>query len=251
MIEFDVARYGPAIAPLLQVAPLNELGPGKPTASLREKLHALSIDSAFAPHKVADRTMAQACVAGLWLRFDFLDESHAISQEIKTATGSFWHGIMHRREPDYDNAKYWFHRVPNHPVFGPLCAAARVAASLRDANASFGRAHESRAVSPKLPASLGETRPPNADRAAEFLATQTEWDPFRFVDLVAAVRAENPPANNSVAKSSAANGNCCLIFAAAARSVRTTNLSIGGWQSASASRPGLKQPMPAQAPPSK
>ena len=138
MIEFDVARYGPAIAPLLQVAPLNELGPGKPTASLREKLHALSIESAFAPHKVADRTMAQACLAGLWLRFDFLDESHAISQEIKTATGSFWHGIMHRREPDYDNAKYWFHRVPNHPVLCALCAAAKnVAASLRDANASL------------------------------------------------------------------------------------------------------------------
>ena len=177
MIEFDAARYGPAMAALLEAAPLNELGPGKPVTSLREKLQALSIETAFAPHKVVDRTMAHACLAGLWLRFDFLDQSHAISQEIKTATGSFWHGILHRREPDYDNAKYWFHRVPDHPVYAPLCAAAKVAASLRDANASL-RPGES---------SIGETRPPNADHAADFLTTQTEWDPFRFVDLVAAV----------------------------------------------------------------
>ena len=194
MIEFDVARYGPAMATLLEAAPLNELGPGKPVTSLCEKLQAFSIESAFAPHKVVDRTMAQACLAGLWLRFDFLDQSHEISQEIKTATGSFWHGILHRREPDYDNAKYWFHRVPDHPVYAPLCAAAKVAASLRDANAilrpgeeSLEETHGSRTVSPKSPASLGETRLLNADRAADFLTTQTEWDPFRFVDLVAAM----------------------------------------------------------------
>jgi hypothetical protein len=194
MIEFDAARYGPAMASLLEAAPLNELGPGKPVTSLREKLQALSIETAFAPHKVVDRKMAQACLAGLWLRFDFLDQSHSISQEIKTATGSFWHGIMHRREPDYDNAKYWFHRAPEHPVYAPLCAAAKVAASLRDANASLrpgessiGETQQSRAVSEKLSASLGETRLLNADRAADFLTTQNDWDPFRFVDLVAAV----------------------------------------------------------------
>ena len=115
-----VDEYGPTIASLLSKAPLNELGPGTQNVPARTQLKALSPQAMFAPHAVVDRTMAKACLAGLWLRFDFLDESHSISQEIKNATGSFWHGILHRREPDYDNAKYWFHRVGEHPVFAPL-----------------------------------------------------------------------------------------------------------------------------------
>src|SRR5207245_11135 len=58
-----------------------------------------------------------ACVrSGLYLRFNFLDESHTISQGIHTVEGSYWHAIMHRREPDYSNAKHWFRKVGQHPV---------------------------------------------------------------------------------------------------------------------------------------
>jgi hypothetical protein len=60
--------------------------------------------------------MAQACLAGLWLRFDFLDASHTISQEIETPTGSAWHAIMHRREGDFGNSIYWWRRVGKHPA---------------------------------------------------------------------------------------------------------------------------------------
>lgn len=54
--------------------------------------------------------------AGLWLYVDELDHSHRISQGIEDATGSFWHGIMHRREGDFGNSHYWFHRVGKHPA---------------------------------------------------------------------------------------------------------------------------------------
>ena len=54
--------------------------------------------------------------SGLWLLSGDLDRSHSISQSIDNSTGSFWHGIMHRREGDYGNAKYWFRRAGNHPA---------------------------------------------------------------------------------------------------------------------------------------
>jgi len=68
--------------------------------------------------------MAQCCLAGLWLRHGFYDESHVISQDIETPTGGFWHAIVHRREPDYGNARYWFRRVGSHPIFPDLNNAA-------------------------------------------------------------------------------------------------------------------------------
>ena len=57
-----------------------------------------------------------AVLAGLWLYIDDLDRSHAISQTLHDATGAFWHGIMHRREGDFSNSHYWFHKADGHPV---------------------------------------------------------------------------------------------------------------------------------------
>ena len=54
--------------------------------------------------------------AGLWLYVDELDRSHSISQQIPTPTGSYWHAIMHRREGDFSNAKYWYRKAGNHPA---------------------------------------------------------------------------------------------------------------------------------------
>ena len=66
----------------------------------------------------------EAMMAGLWLWHDSLGESHAISQNLHGAAGSFWHAIMHRREGDFSNAKYWYARCADHPVLPSLGAKA-------------------------------------------------------------------------------------------------------------------------------
>jgi hypothetical protein len=105
MTTFDPTTYSPVIAELLRDPWVPPLDAGEPNLDLLSRLGALTSDDAFAPHRVRDRGMADACRAGLFLYFNFLDESHAISQELHTSTGSYWHALMHRREPDFDNPK--------------------------------------------------------------------------------------------------------------------------------------------------
>jgi hypothetical protein len=153
-MPLDVNQFSPAVAQLLAAAPACPLGPGTPARERRGELAELSPSEFVAPGPLTDKQAARAALAGLWLRFNFLDESHTISQDLASSTGSYWHGIMHRREPDYGNSKYWFHRVGTHPVFEPLCAEARRLA--------------------------GEHGP---EQKTRFLVEQANWDPFAFVDL--------------------------------------------------------------------
>jgi hypothetical protein len=123
---FNPEAYGPLFAPLLAIDRRRALDAGRPEGTAAT-LKTLSVGTAFA-HVVAAADMAACCVAGVWLLHDCLDESHTISQGIDTPSGSFWHGIMHRREGDFSNAKYWFRHVGQHPVFDALGERANVAA---------------------------------------------------------------------------------------------------------------------------
>ena len=58
-----------------------------------------------------------AAASALWLYADELDRSHTLSQSLHTATGSFLHGIMHRREGDFGNSLYWMGQTGSHPVW--------------------------------------------------------------------------------------------------------------------------------------
>jgi hypothetical protein len=122
--EFQPADYGPVLAPLLGGRRDRALDEGTKEAASRADLDRATLDVAFAHASVVDRDMARCCLAGLWLVHDFLDRSHAMSQEIETPSGSFWHGVMHRREGDYSNAKYWFRRAGRHAALEPLGARA-------------------------------------------------------------------------------------------------------------------------------
>lgn len=162
MTPFDPSVYPPVIAELLRDAWVPPLNAGAANHEARTRLEALASTHVFEPRRVRDAGMADACRAGLWLYHNFLEESHQISQELSTPTGSYWHAMMHRREPDFENAKYWFRRVGQHPVYEALC---------RDA------------------AELALDAPP----VATFLRTQSAWEPFAFVDLCAAVLVGRAP----------------------------------------------------------
>jgi hypothetical protein len=120
MSSFTPSSYGSVFSSLVSGDRCRALDAGKPDRALRGQLEAATLEAAFAHAKIADRDMAQCCLAGVWLLHDFLDESHRISQDVETTSGSFWHGMMHRREGDFSNAKYWFRRVGAHEVLEEL-----------------------------------------------------------------------------------------------------------------------------------
>jgi len=120
-----IEKYGSLFASLIKPDKLNEIGAGRPDPAMVYKLSFISLNQYFDHTTIHDERAAKACLAGLYLHYDLLEEAHRISQSIETASGSFWHGIMHRREGDYWNSKYWFRQVGDHPVFVPLNNLAR------------------------------------------------------------------------------------------------------------------------------
>jgi hypothetical protein len=104
--------------------------PGREWGWLRDRIERLDLQTLLS--RIRSEDDATAFRAGLLQMNDFLDASHEHSQSIegegRNRAGDYWHAVMHRREPDYSNAKYWFRRVGSHPIFVEL--ASRAAALL-------------------------------------------------------------------------------------------------------------------------
>ena len=111
------------LSPLLATSEAPELGPGPrqgvvPLAKLDEQFEKIVPASSTAPLR---RQLLKAIV---YVWHDHLDSAHSISQAIATPDGSYVHGIVHRREPDYGNARYWFQRVGKHAAYPEIAGRA-------------------------------------------------------------------------------------------------------------------------------
>jgi len=119
-VEFKASNYGEKVANLLALSgdglrmmPLAPKSCSSETARLELKKHTAQslFSNARSPH---------GALCGLYLYYSCTDDAHTIAQDLETAEGSFWHGIVHRQEPDPGNSGYWFRRVGNHPLFPAL-----------------------------------------------------------------------------------------------------------------------------------
>ena len=155
----DLSQYSAPIGEILGLCESgNRLMPLAPDGPLRcpglDRLRVATADEMFGETPIASPAFAECVRSGLFLYFSALDECHKISQEIPSTSGSYWHGIMHRQEPDYGNSKYWFRRVGQHEIFPEL--RTRVLEELQ-----------------------ADARAATVARAIE---SNSNWDPFWFVD---------------------------------------------------------------------
>jgi hypothetical protein len=130
-----------------------ELGPGPRAGVRQEKELGKAMDSILAASNLPPQRQ-ELIRSLLFLWHDHLNAAHEIAQGVATPDGSFVHGIMHRREPDYGNAAYWFRRVGNHPAYPGILKRTRALA----------------------------TTPPNK-LVLKQLTPADEWEPFQFIQL--------------------------------------------------------------------
>jgi hypothetical protein len=73
---------------------------------------------------LADASYPTLIRAALLYAYDAIDESHHIVQALTTGHASYWHGMLHRREGDFENARHWFRRTGKLGVFPEMHAMA-------------------------------------------------------------------------------------------------------------------------------
>ena len=112
-MAFDLSK---SLNAIFNTPSLPSLGPERRADALPLSKLENDLESAVSQSGVSgDHADLVRSAALLW--HDHLDASHTLSQDIRSSGGSFLHGIMHRREPDYPNAKYWFNRAGVHDAF--------------------------------------------------------------------------------------------------------------------------------------
>ena len=83
--------------------------------------------------------------AGLFYYHNALDDAHKQAQVDEGDLAAYWHGMIHRREGDFENARYWMRRAGEQPVFQEM-------------------QHR-------------------ASDAAPHMGRQSNWDPYLFIHL--------------------------------------------------------------------
>ncbi len=106
-----------------------------------------------------------AVKAGLHLWNDSQELSHNLSQKLNNDTGSYWHALMHRREGDFSNSKYWYRQVDEHATFDELHATTLVL--LRSENSI-------------------DRRGKMAFHLDRFESSKNGWNPYHMVEAVEA-----------------------------------------------------------------
>jgi hypothetical protein len=114
---------------------LARITPGKPQPSLTAE-----IERCACPPEAK---------AGLFLLNGDWQRAHQVAQDLNSTTAAYWHALVHRHEPDFDNSKYWLRRAGEHPVFARLLEASR------------------------------------AEQQAGAAAPKGKWDPLKFTDCYA------------------------------------------------------------------
>jgi len=166
------------LASLLATTELPDLGSGP-----RKGVRAISeLERAVEAVTLISERNRELVLGTVLLWHDHFDAAHEIAQEIETPDGSYLHAIMHRREPDYSNAKYWFRRVGGHSCYGALAK------------------HVAEKISPVQP------------ELARRLAPRGEWDAFAFVDACETASGKSPGSSNLLREIQAAEFRTFLNY---------------------------------------
>jgi hypothetical protein len=105
---------------------LKALRPSEPLNRELSRRIQMAADDLLSGGKKIGNPAAFALVRGGALYgLDALDEAHAIFQNAPGDSGSYWHGMVHRREGDFDNARYWFRSAGALPIFNRMQQEAR------------------------------------------------------------------------------------------------------------------------------
>ena len=152
----SVSDFPAPIQVLLSRPGLPELGPGPRNGIVEVK----ELDQLLDPllRSVANATLIRALLL-LWN--DHHDPAHELVQDASSRDGYLIHAILHRREPDFGNANYWFHRVGAHPCYPALASA--------------------------VAKHFNETSKP---ASSETFLRRGAWDPLRFVAACEEVAGE-------------------------------------------------------------